>query len=418
MLSWALQKELARSILLDFQVRTKLKDVLQPSHFENPALACIIEVLLNNTDQVPYSDAEIEKALESKTDTIKEACSSLLKELEKSNPLFSERAIELGRKFAAYQETVILQGQLLTLARNEAWSEIRNRMEDLLELSSSVVEQENDGLIVQTMSDVTSEKIEWLWQDFIPLNKISTIEGDGGLGKSTIMLDVVARLTRGERQPSFDGFVSAYPVLSDAIIISAEDDVNDTIRPRLEAANADLSRVHFVAGVQEKYNGTLTERGVALDRDISKLENLIIKTGAKLVVVDPLVAMLGGADFHREQDVRRILKGLSTVAGRRKCAIVTIRHLNKDKGNALLSRGSGSIGIVSAVRTAMFVCKHPSSENDRVLAVYKTNIAKSPEQINPVIYRFQEIPGTQVARIEWVSRTNLTITQLFTGNTT
>lgn len=226
---------------------------------------------------------------------------------------------------------------------------------------------------------------------------------------STVALDLVARVTSGRCAPFCDGPEHGLDA-ADCVVLSAEDAAGDTIRPRLEAAGADLSRVHLVSGVNEKYKGEVTERGVALDRDVIRLENLVLKTGAKFVVIDPIVAMLGGADFHRDQDVRRILKSLAKMAERRKCAVMTIRHLNKDKSGSLISRGGGSIGFVAAVRTAMIVLKHPESSEDRVIAVYKTNLVKAPP---PVVYRF--LPGSDVASIMWAMQSNKTVEELTGG---
>jgi RecA-family ATPase len=174
--------------------------------------------------------------------------------------------------------------------------------------------------------------------------------------------------------------------------------------------------VHLVQGVRERdsLSGETIERGMALDRDVLRLENLVIKTGAKLVVIDPIVAMLGGTvDFHRDQDVRRVLKALAGMAQRRACAVVTIRHLNKDKDTkSLVYRGGGSIGFVAAVRVAMIVVKSPIVEGDRVLAVYKTNLSTPPQ---PMVYRFQGVPSLGVARIEWTGRTNRTLDELISS---
>lgn len=418
MLSWGSQLELARAIWQDVSVRVSLSKIIKASHFERPDLGLICDVIFSEpVGGSPLTSSEIVAKLDDKNPVLKKACEDLLPTIVKAEVQDSNRAIEAGRAFALYQEATIFQGQMMTLVKNGSISDLRNRFEEMLELSNQVVEDEDD-IIGASMDSFTSERVEWLWQDFIPLNKIATMEGDGGLGKSTILLDIAARLSTNKLQPGYDfaGESSAPAIIADTIIISAEDNPNDTIRPRLEAAGADLSRIHFFSGVKERSGNDFLERGVALDRDIARLEKYIIRVNAKLVIIDPLVALLGGADFNREQDVRRILKGLSVVAERRRCSIVAIRHLPKNKGDRSVSWGSGSIGVVSAVRSAMIVIKHPSVENARVIAVYKTNIAKSVEQIKPFIYRFAEVEGSQAARIEWVGRTNQTIVELVGGS--
>lgn len=424
MLTWASQKELVRTMWMSSRLRDALRGVLAPSHFEREDLGWIVKILMEQQTGAPYTANEIREKFANAAPHIVAACESLLPVLESAAMQDVDRAIESGRKFAAYQEAVTLSGQLVTLAQTGQWGAIRSRTEELLKLSGGVEEAEGDDLVVSKASAVAAERVQWLWEGYIPVSKISTVEGDGGLGKSTIMLDIAARVTTGSSMPFnpvmvdvATGLVVASNEPADVVVLSAEDGVADTIRPRLEAAGADLDRVHIVSGVRERGSGedrSTTERGIALDRDVLRLESLVMKTGAKLVIIDPIVAMLGGTvDFHRDQDVRRVLKALAGMAERRKCAVVTIRHLNKDSGTKTLNyRGSGSIGFVSAVRVAMMVIKHPVSEPDRIVAVYKTNLSVPP---SPVIYRFKDVPETGAARIEWGSVSNMTIQELAGG---
>lgn len=417
MLSWAMQKELVRTYWVEPLVREALKGVLVASQFERPDLGWIVKMLseekTSTSMTAPMTTTELrEKILATSAPHIQAACEGLLPDLETCAIMDVTRAIETGRKFAAHQEALILAGQLPGFVKSGAWGEIRNRIEGLLTLAGQVAVDETgqDGLLVRRASEYTTERVSWLWRGFIPYGKVTTLEGDPGVGKSTILLDLASRVTQGSLMPLGDQ--NEYlGTPNDVVVLSAEDGASDTIRPRLEAAGADLGRIHLVSGVRE--GADRDERGVALDRDVMRLENYIVKTGAKLVIIDPVVAMLGPTvDFHRDQDVRRVLKSLAQVAERRKCAVVTIRHLNKDKSGTLISRGGGSIGFVAAVRVAMLVVKHPTSENDRVLAVYKTNLSKPPQ---PAIYRFKDSGNPDVASIEWVQRSNQTVQDLTGG---
>ena len=154
------------------------------------------------------------------------------------------------------------------------------------------------------LSDVVPEQVDWLWPGRIPLGKLTVLEGDPKTGKSTTAIDIAARVSTGSPFPdhaqlSSPGFV---------ILMSAEDGLTDTIRPRLDAAGADPSKV-----MAWETMPTLNKEGVvngirppSLPLDIEALGNLIIGHSAVLVIVDVLAAYLGsGVDSHKDQDVRR-----------------------------------------------------------------------------------------------------------------
>lgn len=250
------------------------------------------------------------------------------------------------------------------------------------------------GLSVSRVADVAVEKIEWLWHGYIPFGKLTVLEGDPGLGKSTVTLDLAARISTGGFLP--DDTRTEAP--GDVLLISSEDGIADTVRPRLEAAEADLTRVHVITGLSE---GGM----VRIPEDLPKLEALINDVHAHLVVIDPLVAFLGeGIDSHRDQDVRRALHPLTEMANRTKAAFILMRHLNKGSGKAMY-RGGGSIGITGAVRSGIVIAPDPEEPQYRVLAVFKSNLAKTPESL-----RFRLTPDDLrgVAKVSWFGGCNHT----------
>ncbi len=246
------------------------------------------------------------------------------------------------------------------------------------------------------LSDVQPERVSWLWPGRIPAGKLVTLDGDPSLGKSTLSLAFAAIITTGGTWP--DNSPCNYP--GDVILLSAEDGLADTVRPRLDAAGADVTRVHAVQGVTLP-DGTLRPPTLA---DVDDLHRLVTETGARLLVVDVLMAYLpSGTDSHKDQDIRRVLSRLSSLADTTGCTVLLLRHLNKAKGGDPMYRGGGSIGIVGAVRAGMHVAKDPDDEDLRVLACTKSNLGPEPEALT---YKLTDADVHGVARVEWVGTSN------------
>jgi len=177
--------------------------------------------------------------------------------------------------------------------------------------------------------------------------------------------------------------------------MSAEDGLADTIRPRLDAANADVSRVVAVQGVPIDDEGTLRPPTLA---DVEQLRTLVTGTHARLVIIDVLMAYLPtGTDAHKDQDVRRVLARLAALAESTSCSILLLRHLNKGNGDPLY-RGGGSIGIVGAARAGMIVATDPDNADQRVLASVKNNLAPKPPSL---LYQLVPDDLRGVPRVQW-----------------
>jgi hypothetical protein len=252
------------------------------------------------------------------------------------------------------------------------------------------------------LADVQPERVSWLWQGRIPVGKLVTLDGDPGLGKSTLACALAAPVTTAGSWP--DGTRCMYP--GDVILMSAEDGLADTVRPRLDAAGADVKRVHALEGVpilDEDGERTLRPPTLA---DIVTLEDVVTTTKARLLVVDVVMAYLpAGTDAHKDQDVRRVLSRLSSLADRTGCTVLLLRHLNKAKGGDPMYRGGGSIGIVGAARAGLLVAPDPDDPDRRVLASVKSNLGPAPESL---AYRLVGSGDHGVARVQWEGNTNHT----------
>jgi RecA-family ATPase len=210
-----------------------------------------------------------------------------------------------------------------------------------------------------------------------------------------MLLDIAARVSRDGIMP--DGEATE---VGDVLILSAEDDPEDTIKPRLQQAGAVLSRFHNLEGVTVR-DGT---DAIEIPRDLDALGQTIEKYGAKLVIIDPLMAFLNGVDSNNDQSVRQALKKLRGVARKHGCAIVCIRHLNKSGSPKAMYRGGGSIGIIGHARSALLVAEHPDDQGLRLLASIKCNLGAKPKTLAYVLKPHDiEIAGEKdtICSIEW-----------------
>ena len=253
---------------------------------------------------------------------------------------------------------------------------------------------------VRRFIDLEKRPVVWLWRDWVPLGKLSLLDGDPGLGKSTLLLDLAARVSHKGLMP--DG---SQGVRGHVVILSAEDGAEDTIRPRLEAAGAALEHIHGVAQVNEGSD----DRCLEIPRDLPLLDQQLAAVDARLLIIDPLAAFLCGRDANKDQAIRRVLYQLSRIAERRRCAVICMRHLNKTSVGKALYRGNMSIGVIGHARAGLLVAPDPDDATARVLAVTKCNLAAPPASL-----RFHLTPSAEgeVCRIEWLGRSAYVADQL------
>jgi hypothetical protein len=236
-------------------------------------------------------------------------------------------------------------------------------------------------------ADVVNKPVAWLWPNWIPLGKLTLLDGDPGLGKSTLLLDLAARVSRQGVMPDAAAGVSGH-----VVILSAEDGAEDTIRPRLEAAGAALDRVHGLSHVLDRG----VERCLEIPRDLPLIEQQVEAVDARLLLIDPLAAFLHGSDANKDHEIRRVLYQLSRFAERRRCACLCMRHLNKGNSSKALYRGNMSIGVIGHARAGLLVAPDPDDAVSRILAVTKCNLAARPASL-----RFRLEPRGAVCRIDW-----------------
>jgi hypothetical protein len=246
------------------------------------------------------------------------------------------------------------------------------------------------------LSEVEPQRVEWLWPGRLPLGKLAVLDGDPGLGKSVVTFDLAARVSAGLELP--DG-APCKP--AGVVLLSAEDGLADTIRPRLDAAGADTG---WIVALSTVAAGTKAERTISLTEDLDVIRQEMERVGAALVVVDPLMAFLGiKTDSHKDQDVRRALAPLAALAERARAAVLIVRHLNKAASNNALYRGGGSIGIIGAARSGLVVAKDPEDPERRILAANKHNLSRAAPSL---AFRVETAPN-DAARVVWSGTSSL-----------
>lgn len=218
-----------------------------------------------------------------------------------------------------------------------------------------------------SMRDVQTEAVQWLWYPYLPRGKLTIVQGDPGEGKTTFVLAVIAALTRGEALPESEQALEPLNV----IYQTAEDGLADTIKPRLESAGADCSRVLVIDEGQQEL--TLCDE---------RLEQAVQQTKAQLIVLDPIQAYLGcGVDMHRANEVRPVLKRVAAMAERTGCAVILIGHMNKAQGLKSGYRGLGSIDFRAAARSVLVVGRMKDDPMVRVVAQDKNSLAPEGKSI-------------------------------------
>lgn len=227
--------------------------------------------------------------------------------------------------------------------------------------------------ITRRIDEIDRELLEWLWPGRIPLGKLTLLAGDPGLGKSFVTLDIAARVSKGDSWPDA-------PLLKQTpggvLLFNAEDDLADTIAPRLDKAGADGKRIVAVEGVSFLDK----RRHFSLEVDLPRMEEVLAgHPGTRLVVIDPIAAYCGKVDSHKNSDVRGLLAPLAELASRHRVAVVTVTHLSKTGGTKAVYRAMGSLAFAAAARAVWAVVKDVNDPQRRLFLPAKLNLAQDPD---------------------------------------
>lgn len=282
-----------------------------------------------------------------------------------------------------------------------------------VEIKKAETKRMEPDLKLINMEMVEVEQIEWLFYPFIPFGKVTIIQGDPGEGKTTMVLQIIAKLTKGEaifprqEQKIEEKNGAEMPVDSNVdnlmepvnvIYQTAEDGLGDTIKPRLLAAGVDCSRVLVI-----------DDREQPLTMLDIRLEEAIVQTKARLVVLDPIQGFLGAeVDMHRANEIRPLMKRVAVLAEKYHCAIILIGHMNKNSNGKSSYRGLGSIDFQAAARSVLIVGRIKDEPEVRVVCHVKSSLAPEGKSI---AFRLDKDNG-----FEWIGEYDISADDLLSGD--
>lgn len=224
-----------------------------------------------------------------------------------------------------------------------------------------------ESKLLTLYSDVTAMPVNWLWEPYIAIGKITLLQGDPGCGKSTMMINLIAELSKGGATP--DGRTFGAP--QRIIYQCSEDGAKDTIKPRLVSAGAECRNIAFID--EDVYSG--------LTLDDERIRDAIIEWKPHLVVIDPIQSYVGNdSDLQMAGRARKLMRRIGMWASTYNCAIVLIGHFSKKESAKDLYRGLGSIDVVAAARSVLQVEKSAKDENIRIVKQVKNSLgSKAPD---------------------------------------
>lgn len=293
--------------------------------------------------------------------------------------------------------------------------------------------EEPERVVFRMASTIQSKPIDWLWPGRLPLGSLAMLAGDPGLSKSTLALDIAARVSTGAAWPdgrggrsSADGHEehAADPTHTASpagvVVLSAEDDAETTIVPRLKAHGADCSRIALVEGVGKrrhpltrggnarthdrdpKQPAADLRRSLSLATDLDLVRKLIDQQGdTRLVIVDPISAYTPGIDTHRNADVRGLLAPLARLAAEKRLTVLCVTHLNKSQSGPAVYRTMGSLAYIAAARVGHLVARDPDEGQRRLLLPIKNNLAPDRDGLAYTIETAELDSGECVGRLVW-----------------
>ena len=274
------------------------------------------------------------------------------------------------------------------------------------------VYQNGYALNLRWAEHIAAQPITWLWHEKIAQGKLNILAGDPGQGKSTVAIDLAAHISKGEQwadgTPCEQGTV---------LIFNCEDAAEDTIKPRLIAAGANMHNVAIVSGVPKERNPgeTQTEVMFNLAHHLQHLQQTLYTLHqqgrtVKLMIIDPISAYLADKDSYKDSEIRGLLTPVQRLAEDYNVGIICVHHLRKTRGGGSLNRLAGTIGFGAAARMVwMSIPDADDPNNDRYfLLPSKASVTKGKSGLAYTIetawvHEANSADLINTSRIKWLS---------------
>lgn len=259
---------------------------------------------------------------------------------------------------------------------------------------------EEPGLSLVCLADVKPEAVKWLWPGVLALGKLTLVGGNPGVGKSQVAASITASVTRGEGFPG----AGAVCVGGSVLFVGLEDGLADTLSPRMEAAGANLNRVHIVQG-KPVYSakGEQFNEMIDVTKDLELLRREVNRLGdVRLIIFDPINDYVGEGKQSDNSDMRKALVPLQTFAEELGLSVLAITHLKKGSGSGDPIDGFISSRAFTGVARSVFaVTKHPDDEAKRLFIAVKNNIEKDTGGYSFCIESATVAGTVETSRVKW-----------------
>jgi putative DNA primase/helicase len=279
------------------------------------------------------------------------------------------------------------------------YSDIKKKYENEKVVPLSAFKQ----IEIENVSAVQHRKIDWMWKDIIAYGKITLFAGEPGVGKSQLLLYIASIVSNGGRFHCETKLCAKNRVL----LISGEDNADDTIKPRLMALGADMTAIDYVKGIkQTDKNGNTYYDSISIIDDLADIEQKIIENNYRLIIIDPISLYLGSVDENKNKEIRSALGRLTALAERHNLSIILNSHFSKPSSGGAKNavyRVMGSIGFAAAARIVFGVMKDPEDAERRLFLPIKNNIGQDKEGFVYKIKGALVDETIETSKIEWLN---------------
>jgi hypothetical protein len=266
------------------------------------------------------------------------------------------------------------------------------------------------SLTSRRLSEIDEEDVLYIWRDRIPLGMATLLDGNPGVGKSLITIDLAARVSRGDVMP--DGSPSDLDGPADVFLANTEDSAGAVIRRRYLAAGGDPDRLHLLGDVSWTRNGRFESKRWSTPRLIDPLRERLLEVQAKLLVLDPAFDFMSdGFNSLNNADVRAAFGPLIELTEEVNCALILVRHVTKGAQSTALQKGQGAMSMMARARSAHFVAPDPSDESGTrvVMAQHKSN---NGVRARSLAFRTVTDTAHECAKLEWLGPNDFTADEL------